>query len=114
MNFEGVKVVGGREAAGKVRRRTKTLAVGDVTVSGRRDRLAKRNRTMVARYYYWTEIRRRRFDDVLKILSDYEFFVDERTINNALLEHDSLYKELVTGGFGGRKLEEMFPGWRWE
>ena len=30
--------------------------------------IKKRNEALIRRYYYWTEIRRRRFDDVLKIL----------------------------------------------
>ena len=58
----------------KIRRRAFTLPSGDTTITTPQDRLAKRNRTIAARYYYWTEIKRRRFDDVMKILSDYEFF----------------------------------------
>ena len=62
------------------RRRTRTVVSSDAAITSRRDRLEKRNRIMTARYYYWTEIKRRRFDDVLRILSDNEFFVEERTI----------------------------------
>ena len=32
--------------------------------------IKKRNEALIRRYYYWTEVRRRRFDDVLKILSE--------------------------------------------
>ena len=63
------------EKAGN-RRRTRTVASSDAAITSRRDRLEKRNRIMTARYYYWTEIKRRRFDDVLRILSDNEFFVE--------------------------------------
>ena len=55
------------EKAGN-RRRTRTVASSDAAITSRRDRLEKRNRIMTARYYYWTEIKRRRFDDVLRIL----------------------------------------------
>ena len=69
---------------------------------------------MIARYYYWTEIRRVRFDDVMTILSEREFFVEERTITNALLDLsnylDELYKKKVTGNL----LKKEYPGWCWE
>ena len=63
MNF-GLGEVVQRET--KIRRRAFTLPDGDATIATPQDRLAKRNRTIAARYYYWTEIKRRRFDDVMK------------------------------------------------
>ena len=69
-----------------IRRRVRTQPKGDKGIASRKDRLDKRNRTLVARYYYWTEIKRRRFDDVVKILSDYEFFVEDRTISNTIVD----------------------------
>ena len=95
------------EKAGN-RRRTRTAAI-----TSRRDRLEKRNRIMTARYYYWTEIKRRRFDDVLRILSDNEFFVEERTISNTLVEQDDFYNELLRSKASTRKLKAMFPGFDW-
>jgi hypothetical protein len=80
----------------------------------RRDRIGRRNRIMVARYYYWTEIRRRRFDDVIRILSNDEFFVEYRTISNAILEHsdylNSLYREKPSSRF----FRSEYPSWVWE
>lgn len=32
------------------------------------------------RYLYWTEVKRLRFDDTLKILSEKEFFISEERI----------------------------------
>ena len=87
--------------------------MGDCTISSRKQRVMKRNKVLVARYYYWTEIRRRRFDDVIKILSDYEFFVDDRTIQNALVDNDSLYRELLSNKYSARKLASLFPGLSW-
>lgn len=45
---------------------------------GRSRRLiALRNQKIAERYYYWTEVRRLRFDDAVKILSEQEFFLSE-------------------------------------
>lgn len=100
------------EKAG-IRRRPRTVPVSDASITSRRERLEKRNRLMTARYYYWTEIKRRRFDDVLKILSDNEFFVEERTISNTLTEQDEFYHELVSSRASSRRLKAMFPGFDW-
>ena len=40
----------------------------------------RRDRSLCRRYYYWTEVRRLRFDDALKILSQEEFFLSEERI----------------------------------
>lgn len=100
-----------QEAA--IRRRSRSLPIIDENITSRQARIQKRNRTMVARYYYWTELQRRRFDDVLRILSDNEFFVEERTISNALLEYDDFFRELCDQKMTSRKLKRMFPGWEW-
>lgn len=100
------------EKAGN-RRRSRTAASCDASITSRRDRLKKRNRIMTARYYYWTELKRRRFDDVLRILSDNEFFVEDRTINNTLVEQDDFYNELLRTKASPRKLKAMFPGFDW-
>lgn len=42
-----------------------------------KDLITARNKKLIERYYYWTEIKRRRFDDVIKILSEQEFFISE-------------------------------------
>lgn len=40
----------------------------------RRSRLIeRRNKCLIARFYYWTEIKRLRFDDVLDVLQEEEF-----------------------------------------
>lgn len=45
-------------------------------VKGRSSNLIKlRNEALLRRYYYWTEIRRLRFDDTYRILSEEEFFL---------------------------------------
>lgn len=42
--------------------------------------MSLRNETLIRRYYYWTEVQRRRFDDALRILSEKEFFISEARI----------------------------------
>ena len=34
-----------------------------------------RDQALLRRYYYWTEIKRLRFDDVYQIISESEFFI---------------------------------------
>jgi hypothetical protein len=46
--------------------------------------IAKRNRKICARYYYWTEVQRMRSDDAIRQLSEEEFFLSEATILNIL------------------------------
>lgn len=86
---------------------------GDELISSRSERLKKRNRLIAARYYYWTEIERRRLDDTVRILSDREFFVEERTISNALLSEDAYYRELIRNRATRRQLRRLYPGFDW-
>lgn len=80
---------------------------------GRGDRIRLRNRVMVARLYYWREIMRRRLDDVIVILAENEFFVDERTINNAWLEHAEYFEHLCSTHATARQLQRKYPCWKW-
>ncbi|MDR3266638.1 MAG: hypothetical protein LBT24_03610 [Tannerella sp.] len=45
-----------------------------------KDLIDKRNAKLCQRYYFWTEVKRLRFDDTLKILSEDEFFIEIETI----------------------------------
>ena len=40
----------------------------------------ERDRKLFERYYYWTEIRRLRFDDTIQKLSSEEFFLSEQRV----------------------------------
>ena len=100
------------EKAGASRRTSSRATCCDETNVSRRES-TKRNRILTARYYYWTELERRRFDDVLRILSDNEFFVEERTISNALMEQDEFYRSLLQGKTTKRQLRRMFPSFNW-
>lgn len=95
------------------RRITRSYGKGDDSIITRGDRLAKRNRTMVARYYYWVELKRRRFDDTIKILADNEFFIDDRTVSNILVDYDDYLRELLNTNATRAKLRDQYPGWSW-
>lgn len=82
-------------------------------VSPLRERLKKRNRAVAARYYYWTELCRRREDDVRRLLCDNEFFVEERTIANAIAEQNDFLGELIRSRTSRRQLQRLFPGFDW-
>ncbi len=79
----------------------------------RTERISYRNTIMTARYYYWTELKRRRFDDTIRILADNEFFVEDRTITNALINCNDYFRELAQNRTTTKSLREMFPGWDW-
>jgi hypothetical protein len=55
-----------------------------------------RNKKLVERYYYWSEIKRLRFDDVINILSTQEFFITERTITEVLRNGNDYLNTLIT------------------
>lgn len=83
------------------------------SAASRGERIRLRNRVMTARLYYWREIMRRRLDDVMIILAENEFFVDERTINNAWLECADFFEWLCSTHATVRQLRRMFPSWKW-
>lgn len=96
------------------RRRRLVTAPRQRMQGGRPARLMERNRVLVARYYYWTEIKRRRSDDVEQILIDQEFFVDYRTIWNTLLAHGDYLSELLRERPTASELRQKWPSWSWQ
>lgn len=95
------------------RRRTRASARTATGKTSRQEHVYKRNRELIARYYYWTEIRRRRFDDVMRILSE-EFHVEDRTISNALLDFGDYLAGLYKGKKDVRELKKEYPYRNWE
>ena len=80
----------------------------------RAERREARRRLMAARFYYWTEVRRRRFDDVMHILSEHEFFVDERSIMDVLRGVSHYLSDLHTRRETAAALRRAYPSWNWE
>ena len=75
--------------------------------------VAARDQRMFERYYYWTEIRRLRFDDAIRKLSEEEFFVSESRVmqvirrmiqNGATVDGKQIEKPLFTGFKVGAKV----------
>lgn len=75
--------------------------------------VSARDRLLVARYYYWTEIKRRRFDDTLEILQDKEVFISEKRIEAILREQDEYLVELITYKTSANELRKQFPSFNW-
>lgn len=93
--------------------RHRGLAQRDGTFLSRTDRVNARNKVLTARYYYWTELQRRRNDDVMAILADREFFVEEQTIARALLAENDFLVKLCREKTTRKQLRKMFPGFDW-
>lgn len=93
--------------------RTRTRTGGAFRSGGARaDSIARRNRVLVARWYYWTECRRLRTDDAIKRLCD-EFFVESRTVTNALLDGDAYFRELLDNKVSCKDLSRMYNAFNW-
>lgn len=99
------------ERNNKIRRRTRSN-VGYDGLS-RADRITRRNRVLVARWYYWTECRRLRSDDALLCLCD-EFFIEARTVTNAILDGDAYFRELLDNKTTKKDLKGVHSGFNWE
>jgi hypothetical protein len=95
------------------RRRSRASVQTSASKTSRQEHVYKRNRELIARYYYWTEIRRRRFDDVMRILSE-EFHVEDRTVSNALLDFGDYLAGLYKGKKDVREFKREYPGRNWE
>lgn len=57
--------------------------------------IAKRNKALLRRYHYWTEVQRLRFDDALKVLSEQEFFISEERIMSIIRLNCHSIKDIV-------------------
>lgn len=75
--------------------------------------IAKRDRALVARYYFWTEIKRRRFDDTLAILQNQEFFISERRIENIIRESGEYLDRLLFEKTPANDLRREYPSFNW-
>jgi hypothetical protein len=58
--------------------------------------IQKRNKKIINRYFYFTEKKRMRFDDVLRILSEEEFFISEQRIELIIRENNEYLNELIS------------------
>ncbi len=96
----------------KNRRKTNTRNPLGADGVGRSDRLAKRNKALVARWYFWTECKRLRTDDALQKLCD-EFYLDDRRIYVLLLENDAYFRELLANKTTCKDLKRVYNSFNW-
>jgi len=72
-----------------------------------------RNKCLLTRYYFLSEIKRLRFDDVLKQLSENEFFLTEKYITNIIREGGNYLQELRDNKKTQIEFKKDYPGFRW-
>lgn len=94
----------------KNKRRTHTTT--RASSEGRAMRIAKRNRVLLARWYYWTECRRLRSDDAIARLCD-EFFVEQRTVENAIISEDAYFRQLLSSKATTKDLGKEYDTYNW-
>ncbi len=62
---------------------------------GRNKKLIElRNKKLIQRYHYWYDIKRLRPDDVIRKLSEQEFFLSTQTIERIILENRDYLERL--------------------
>lgn len=71
--------------------------------------VALRNEELLRRYYYWTEIKRLRFDDTYRILSTREFFISEERIRTIVNQNYEFLQELDREYRSGKNTEDKPP-----
>jgi hypothetical protein len=71
-----------------------------------------RNQALIARYYYLSECKRLRFDDVVARLSN-TFFVSESYVMKILGDSDAQFQVLVTECPTRESLRVKWPEWEW-
>ena len=70
--------------------------------------ISSRDLRLFERYYYWTEVRRLRFDDTIKKLSEEEFFISESRVMQ-------IARKMIQSGatVDGKRIERpLFTGFK--
>ena len=69
--------------------------------------ILKRDLLLITRYFYYTEVKRLRFDDALETLSEEEFFIEQTTILNRLNANNEEFKRRFANKPTLARLREM-------
>lgn len=75
--------------------------------------IQERDRALITRYWYWSEVWQRRHEMVLQALME-EFFLMPRRIEQIIRDDDSIYKQLTKEGPSCKELARRFPMFRFE
>lgn len=70
----------------------------------------KRNIALLLRYHELTEVKRLRFDDALKVLSEQEFFISEERILAIIRDCNNLTDEVKVKPYPRVKLPKLTAG----
>lgn len=73
--------------------------------------ICSRNECLVARYYFLSEIKRLRFDDVIARLSC-AFFISHSQVMSVITKNNNLFEELK--GSTCRQISKRWPDYNWE
>jgi hypothetical protein len=73
---------------------------------------ASRNLALITRYYYLSEMKRLRFDDVVARLSA-TFFVSECYVMKILGDSDAQFQQIVAECPSRENLRGKWPEWDW-
>ena len=79
----------------------------------RRRRLEDRDLMLASRFWYWSEVKRVRYDDVLQILGDREFYLDEQSVSRILHRSCDYVSGLSHRDGSLRRLKKAYPWWNW-
>ena len=80
----------------------------------RAERREARRRLLGARFSYWAAVGPAPFRDGMHILSEHEFFVDERSIMDVLRGVSHYLSDLHTRRETAAALRRAYPSWNWE
>ncbi len=75
--------------------------------------MALRDRLLVARYYYWSEVKRRRFDDVLHKLEYQELFISEKRILKVLRDNDAYLRQMFRDITIYSAIKNKYQSFKW-
>ncbi len=80
---------------------------------GRNDVLIEqRNNCMLARYYYYSCIRAKKYDEILSIIVK-EFFLSPSRISKILLDKLDDIKKMKENGISVYQLQNLWPQFKW-
>lgn len=81
---------------------------------GRNEMLIEnRNECLFYRFYYYSRIKRLRYEDVLEVISN-EFFLTPRTISNLIADESEYQKEVFKEKLSVKELEKKFDFLKWK
>lgn len=93
---------------------TKKIVVGKTNKKGRNVELIfKRNDCMLYRYYYYSKLMKRRYSDIITLLSN-DFFISERTIIDIVSQNSTKLKEIFSESLNDKNLQQKFNHLNWK